>query len=219
MSVFKFFIQIMKNKNSLIAQIEKTFEKYFEGGLRFVRKDNAYVVQGTEYAINRFEDPGERVKVKHWYSDIWIYVRIHYEVIPFENKRRSCDVLPFISISFFQKTGNVINQLFRAEWDSYVQVSELKHPQPHWHITSNLAVERTLDDLKNVDDDINLFAELFKEEKKDLLNMHSMHFAMAGSWFKDGEMKLEISSEEQIVNWMKYLFAHVHNEIDYMLKQ
>lgn len=206
----------MKDKSILILKIEKAFKDYFDGGLTFTSQSNfCYVVQGTEYAINRFDIPSERVKVKHWYSDIWIYVKIQFQAQ--REKGKDCILLPFVSISFFQKNGGDVNQMFRAEWDSFI--GEATHPQPHWHITSNLALEKALEDLQNPQnehDEANIFADLFSSEKKDLLNIHSMHFAMAGSWIKDGKMVSSLSNDEQIIDWMKYLFEHVHTEIDYI---
>lgn len=198
---------------TLINKLEKALKNYFEGGLYFTRKGNAFVVSGTEDAVNRYSLPYEKVKVKYWFSDIWIFIRI--ESLQGDEKKpfQRCN----ISISFFQESvQGQKDQLFRAEWDNYEDDSVRKHPQPHWHITSTLAVEKTIDDFKNEDNDYGVFAELLEEQKRDLLNIPEMHFAMAGPWINTGDRQLFINEEDQVVCWMKNLFNHVRDEIDYL---
>ena len=88
--------------------------------------------------------------------------------------------------------------LFRAEWDNYDD-NIRTHPQPHWHITSTLAVEKTIEEFKEEDNDYGAFAELFEEEKRDLLNIPAMHFAMAGPWIYTGARQILMNEEEQVI--------------------
>lgn len=206
----------------LIDSISDAFRNYFENGLKFIIKDGAYVIEGTQSTINRFDDPIEEVKAKKWFDDIWLYIKIRL-VWGDEQKKVNHPAIS-ISISFFLETAtNCLDQLFRAEWDSYDNLSGSQHPQPHWHITSNLAMEKTLDDLKGneneLEDPCRIFAELVEEEKKSLLNIHAMHFAMAGRWHETGDYNNDMCDEERIINWMKYLFTHVKTEIEYMKRR
>ena len=210
----------MKTGTELVDSISRAFRDYFDNGLKFILKDGAFVIEGTQPTINRFENPTEEVKAKNWFDDIWIYIKIK-QIWGDEKKKVS---YPTISISFFHETApNCLDQLFRAEWDSYENISTTQHPQPHWHITSNLAVEKSLEDLKgdenDIEDPFRMFADLVAEEKKSLLNIHTMHFAMAGKWHKTGNYINDMGDAETIINWMKHLFTHVRAEIEYMKKR
>lgn len=207
----------MKTSSDIIKKIQQAFSDYFEDGLYFNRvSHNIYVNQGSANAINKFDIPAEEVKVKYWFDDIWFCIKIS-----FMNDKDDKKLIPFISISFFQETGkDQKDQMFRAEWDNYIDDNS-KHPQPHWHITSTLAVEKSIEDLKKEgdnNDEANIFAELLKEEKKDLLNMPAFHFAMGGNWINDGDMITKLSDETQIISWIKNLFQHVRSEIEYIKK-
>ena len=210
----------MKTDYQLIKSISCAFKHYFENGLKFILKDGAYVVEGTHSTINRFDNPIEKVKAKKWFDDMWIFIKIKF--VRGDNTKEK--YFPTISISFFLETSeNCLDQLFRAEWDCYENVSTSQHPQPHWHITSALAVEKSLEDLVSdnveVDDPFKVFADLVEEEKKNLLKLHTMHFAMTGQWHENGNFINEIHESHVIINWMKYLFSHVRNEIEYMKKE
>lgn len=209
----------MKAAITLIDKIQKTFKDYFDEGLYFHSESyNVFVNDGSVYAKHKFDIPIEEVKVKHWFDDIWFFIKISF-MSDKENKK----LIPFISISFFQETGNdQKDQMFRAEWDNYLDCNTKKHPQPHWHITSTLAVEKSIEDLINENDEndpANIFAELIMNEKKDLLNIPAFHFAMGGDWIKDGNMITKLSDDDQIVLWMKYLFQHVRYEIEYIKRE
>lgn len=207
----------MKPSKTLIESISQSFRDYFENGLKFIRKGNTYIIEGTENTINRFDVPPEEVKAKKWFDDIWFFIKIK----PLSDE--NCNHYSNISISFFIETSpHCLNQLFRAEWDNY-KISENQHPQPHWHITSSLPLEKSfdelIDDTGNTEDSFNIFAELFKDENKNILGLHKMHFAMTGQWHENGIFVNKISEIDQIINWMKYLFSHVRSEIEYMKKK
>lgn len=207
----------MKAGITLIDKIQNAFKEYFKEGLYFHKESSCiFVNDGSEYATNKFDIPAENVKVKHWFNDIWFFIKIS-----FMNDKENKNVIPFISISFFQETGNKKNQMFRAEWDNYWGRNTEKHPQPHWHITSTLPIEKSIEDLINENDEndpANMFVDLLRDEKKDLLNIPAFHFAMGGDWIKDGNMITKLSNDDQIISWMKYLFQHVRSEIEYIKK-
>jgi len=208
----------MNANPKLVESISREFRDYFENGLKFILKDGAYVNEGTQPTINRFDEPVEEVKAKKWYDNIWFFIKIRF-IWDDENKKRC---YPAISISFFLETANnCLDQLFRAEWDSYKNLSSLQHPQPHWHITPNLAIEKSFEDLRGKDDDdpFKVFAEMVEEDKKNLLKIHLMHFAMGGKWYETGEFINEMTDTGIIINWMKYLFTHIKTEIEYLKKK
>ena len=177
------------------------------GYVRFERRGDVIISQGSREALNRSDTEKTYVNATHWFDDFWFYVNVSI--------RKGTDgfsELPFVSISFFQEINGELKQLIRAEWDNYI---DLTHPQPHWHITSNR--EEGFDDLKKQEmlDEENPFAELVEEGKK--LNLPIMHFAMAGNWH-DGrriEMISAYTEAQQLANWMSNLFDHVKIELVY----
>ena len=177
------------------------------GYVRFERRGDVIISQGTREALNRSDTVKTYVNATHWFDDFWFYVNV--------SVRKDTDglsELPFVSISFFQEINGDLKQLLRAEWDNY---NELTHPQPHWHITSNR--EESFDDLREQEtlDEDNPFAELVEEGKK--LDLPIMHFAMAGNWHsgKRIEMISAYTEAQQMANWMNNLFDHVRVELSY----
>lgn len=177
------------------------------GYVRFERRGNDIVSQGTREALNRSDTVKTYVNATHWFNDFWFYVNV--------SVRKGTDgmsELPFVSISFFQEIDDTLKQLFRAEWDNY---NELTHPQPHWHITSYR--DDSFDDLKGQEalDEDSPFAELVEEGKR--LDIPTMHFAMAGNWHegKKAEMISSYTEAQQMANWMNNLFDHVRIELEY----
>ncbi len=173
----------------------------------FYRNGDVIISQGTRDALNRSGAMPNYVKATHWFDVFWYYVNVQVR----KDTDKTSEV-PFVSVSFFQEEGEILNQLFRAEWDNYPQKS---HPQPHWHITT--IREEGFDVFKDstaVDED-SPFAELEKEERK--VNLPKMHFAMAGDWH-GGEKENMVSDymdERQLANWLNNLFDHVREELLY----
>ena len=131
------------------------------------------------------------------------------------------EVEPFMSLSFFQKVDNSFYQLFRAEWDRFANIGESNHPQPHWHITSNLALEKDLKDFvedveKEEASNAGLFSELIQENRDITIDVHKMHFAMAGEWPDTGNMVNSIIDEERFISWIANLLNHVRKELEYV---
>ena len=166
-----------KNKTSLAERLQDFMNNFVakqiisEDFVHFERLDNMIFNQGTRYALNRSNTVKTYVKVTHWFDVFWFYVNIR--VLRDED---AITELPFVSVSFFQESGENFNQLFRAEWDNYEQKS---HPQPHWHIISNNDVGfESFDESGDLKD--NPFLEL--EEDRQKVDFPKIHFAMAGSW-------------------------------------
>lgn len=149
----------------------------------------------------------EEVKVIRWFDDFWIYIDIHF-----------IDSNTFITLSVFQgeENDNIKHQLFRAEWDDYNNCDE-KHPQPHWHITANQAIEKTFNELANLEiEQSDTFANLLKEEKSKIINMNNFHFAMNGNWINNETHIHSLNTQEKIVLWFKGLLPHLRDELKYL---
>jgi hypothetical protein len=103
-------------------------------------------------------------------------------------------------------------QLFRAEWDSYSNPEE-KHPQPHWHITSSQAIEKTLREYANDFEQYD-FASLLEAEKGKIIDVKRIHFAMNGNWHSDGCHIHNLNNEQQMVKWLQGVLSHLRTELE-----
>lgn len=201
-----------KNKTSLAERLQDLMNNFVakqiisEDFIHFERLDNMIVNQGTREALNRSNTVKTYVKVTHWFGVFWFYVNVR--VLKGED---GITELPFVSVSFFQESGENFNQLFRAEWDNYEQKS---HPQPHWHIISNNDVGfESLAESSALED--NPFLEL--EEDRQKVDIPKIHFAMAGSWHgrEKEDMISSYTDEMQLSKWLINLFDHVREELFY----
>lgn len=194
-------------KKSVQLQIEDHLNGRFckEVNAHFTVTPGCIVSQGSVDAINSFDNDREEVKVTPWFDDYFFYIKITFE----PDTRRHIN--PFISVSFFQESGGMIKQLFRAEWDSYPRSGGYDHPQPHWHFTAQLSDKNSFSDLDKEEDE-GLFDELAGNSKS--INLDRMHFAMAGEWLVDGNM-LGMADEKTLIDWLIYLFVHVREELVY----
>ncbi|MDO8929762.1 MAG: hypothetical protein Q7W54_12350, partial [Bacteroidota bacterium] len=103
-------------------------------------------------------------------------------------------------------------QLFRAEWDDLNNPDE-KHSQPHWHITSSQAIERTFEEYSHHFDNGN-FISFLEEEKSKLFDVKKIHFAMNGNWHVNQTHIHRINSSEQVAKWLKGLLSHIRLELE-----
>jgi hypothetical protein len=179
--------------------------------------DNAfrYIIEGTSLAVNRFETPLEYVKVLKWFNDFWLFLEITFRMGNKEMKRKiTLQTNTFISLSVFQgqDTDNEKYQLFRAEWDDYNNPGE-KHAQPHWHITSNQAIENTFEKYADTFDKQD-FLQLLEIDKQKVVDVKKIHFAMNGNWQAGTNHIHQIAGEQQIVNWLQGLLAHIRTELE-----
>jgi hypothetical protein len=195
------------NRNCKIS-IDKAFHLARNNAFR-------YAIEGTSFAVNRFERPPESVKVLKWFNDFWLFLEIKFFM---ENKEVKRKIAPqtntLISLSVFQgqDADNEKYQLFRAEWDDYNNLDE-KHAQPHWHITSNQAIENTFDKYADAFDKQD-FLQLLETEKQKVVDVKKIHFAMNGNWQAGTNHIHQINDEQQIVNWLQGLLAHIRTELD-----
>lgn len=174
-----------------------------------------YRIEGTSNALNRFEIPYEPVRVLHWFADFWLFLEIKFfrsDVV--QNRKKIKQIHTYISLVVFQgeDNDNMKYQLFRAEWDDYLNPNE-KHSQPHWHITSNQAIERTFEEYSNHFDNGD-FISLLEQEKKKVLDVKKIHFAINGNWQNDETHIHKIDDEIKIVKWFQGILLHLRTELE-----
>lgn len=187
-------------------------DRFKEDGFYFSQSFSSIEIQGQREAVNRIDNPPEEVKAAHWFGDFWIYLKITLK----EDKENGIKDIPFITICFFQEVDNSLDIMFRAEWDNYPIVKDYNHPQPHWHISNIKPTVETLEDL-NKENKAGAFESLLHEHVNALTDIYKMHFAMAGSWYNNGDMCTAIDSETMIVNWISNLLKHVKKELEYVI--
>jgi hypothetical protein len=199
----------MLNNSKLISEINKHCGILFTESTFILSPSstNRFKITGnnTSKAINNYNNSYEEINVIKWFDDFWIYINIK-----FENHNT------FISLSVFQglENDNKKNQLFRAEWDDYNNPDE-KHPQPHWHITSNQAIENTFDEYANSFQEEG-FLETLKEEKSKIVDINQIHFAMNGNWINNEKEVHSLNDEVKIVKWFQGLLSHIKIQLEYL---
>ena len=210
----------MLNPEQLIKSINKDCKSFFINSFKLSPYSNSnnlivYRLEGNSKALNRFELQGEQVNVLHWFEDYWLFLEVKFIILRKKENRKSTTLINTqISMSIFQGYDNdeLKIQLFRAEWDDFNN-SEENHPQPHWHITSNLAIERTFEDYSNRFDNSD-FISLLKEVKSKIVNVNEIHFAMNGNW-QSGENHIHcIDDAVRIVKWFQGVFHHLRTELE-----
>jgi hypothetical protein len=103
-----------------------------------------YRIEGSSYALNRYDL--EPVKVLKWFGKFWLYLEVKFIVEESKKGNKTVqNIHTNISLSVYEgeESDERKIQLFRAEWDDMNNVNE-KHSQPHWHITSSQALEKTI---------------------------------------------------------------------------
>ncbi len=134
------------------------------------------------------------------------------------NLKLSISLLIFFSSWFGY--SQVSNPRHPAEWDDFNNEEE-KHPQPHWHITSNQAIENTENTFKELieDDAEEGFAALIlNEEKSKIININKIHFAMNGNWINNSNHIHSINNVSKIVKWFQGLFSYLREQLEYVNK-
>jgi len=199
----------MVNKKFIIDEINNSCKLFFAESTFYLApsKANRFTSTGSNIssAINNYGAIREEVNVLKWFDNFWIYIDIRFQ-----------DESTLISISVFQ--GEIIDmekhQLFRAEWDDYNDC-DAKHPQPHWHITSNQAIEHTFQEIANLDNASDTFLSLLSEEKSKIVDINKIHFAMSGNWINDETEIHPINDEKKIVKWFVGLLSHLKIQLEY----
>lgn len=155
-------------------------------------------------ALNWYNNHAEVIKVLKWFGDFWIFIEIKF-----------IGVQTFISLSVFQgkDQDNVKHQLFRAEWDDYTNPDE-NHSQPHWHITSNRAIEETFEEFSNSFEEDN-FINALRDLKSEMIDVNKIHFAMNGNWQNDESHVHVLNDELKIVKWFQGILSHLRVELEY----
>lgn len=172
-----------------------------------------YKIEGNSYALNRYDF--EPVKVLRWFNKFWLYLEVKFIIEKSKHINKFIEITHTnISLSVYE--GDDDNekkiQLFRAEWDDMNNPSE-KHSQPHWHITSSQAIEKTFEEYSNHFDNGD-FISLLEEEKTKLFDVKKIHFAMNGNWQDDQTHVHTIYSSDQVAKWLKGLLSHIRLELE-----
>lgn len=198
----------------LIEELNKKSTIYFEDHFNIRQtsrtpKLSIYRADGTSYAINRFEIPLEKVKVFRWFNDYWMFFEIKKLLVP-----NTTHFHLNLSICVFQGDTSDEDkyQLFRAEWDDY-DTDNQYHSQPHWHITSSQALEKTFTSYAN-DFEKKDFIDLLEDEKNKVFDVKQIHFAMNGNWHNDQSNIHRILDNESVIKWWIGLVNHLRLEID-----
>lgn len=172
-----------------------------------------YEIEGTSKALNRYDS--KHVKVLKWFKRFWLYIEIRFVI---ENakkgNKRIENIHTSISLSVYEgdDSDDFKIQLFRAEWDDMNNSREI-HSQPHWHITSSQAIERTFEEYSNNFDD-GEFISFLEKEKSKIFDVKRVHFAMNGNWQNDQTHIHNIQNARQVSKWLKGLLAHIMIELD-----
>jgi len=201
----------MINPEQLIGLINKDCKSYFQTSFfklyLFSKSYNSsfYRNEGTSFALNRYENNPEEIKVLHWFDDFWLFLEIRF-----------IDKSTFISLSVFQGTeqDEIKHQLFRAEWDDHNNPDEM-HPQPHWHITSGYTIEENFEEFSNSFDDGSSFST-FEAVKSEIIDVKKMHFAMNGNWQNGDKHTHLIDDNIKIVKWLQGILHHLRTELEYV---
>lgn len=199
----------MIEPTTLIGNINELCKIYFTESTFYLYSYsfNNFRISGSNssLALNNIKNSSEEVTVIKWFKDFWIYIDIKFKGLN-----------TFISLSIFQgeTTDTIKNQIIRAEWDDY-NITEINHPQPHWHITSHKPIENTFEELASLDDSEN-FLSLLKEEKGKLIDVSKIHFAMNGNWINDETEFHPIDNNDKLLKWFSGLFSHLRKQLQYV---
>lgn len=172
-----------------------------------------YRIEGSSYALNRYDL--EPVKVLKWFGKFWLYLEVKFIVEESKKGNKTVqNIHTNISLSVYEgeESDERKIQLFRAEWDDMNNVNE-KHSQPHWHITSSQALEKTFEEYSNHFDDGGFIA-LLEQEKLKLFDVKKIHFAMNGNWQDDQTHVHFINNSEKVSKWLKGLLSHIRIELE-----
>jgi len=164
---------------------------------------------GISEAVNRINE--SPVKVFKWFDTYWLYLEVKF-VTSGKGKNFQPNTLISLSVYDGDEFDEKKTQLFRAEWDDMNNQSEV-HSQPHWHITSNQALERIFNDYVD-DSDYDYLVPFFKLEKSKIIDVDKLHFAMNGNWQNNDSHIHKIESPEQITSWLKGLLMHIRTELE-----
>ncbi len=196
----------MIDYNQLIQELNKACSSFFNESTFYFHKKEPYKYISTgsncSQASNWKKGTPLPVKAIKWFDNFWIYSEI---------KLLDTDVI--LTISIFQgEPDDSKTQLLRAEWDSYSNKME-SHPQPHWHITSNIALENTFQEYAEVLEQDGFLASL-EDEKTKVINMNKFHFPMCANWLNQHYDKNEVN-HQNILKWFCGILTDVETQLKY----
>ena len=205
----------MLNPEDVISAVNKATQPFImDGGTSFslVRHTNRVMKlrmsESTSTAYNSYGNDGESVNVIKWFSDLWLYVEIH-----FLNPKGS-----LVSLSVFEgeEIDPIKKQLFRAEWDDYEDGNN-SHPQPHWHFLTNKFVENNAKEFTELlAEHKETFVTFLDEEINKIIDLSKFHFAMNGDWIKSKKHVHTIDNENELASWFGGLLGYLKNELEFM---
>ncbi|ULB35442.1 hypothetical protein [Proteiniphilum propionicum] len=208
----------MSDYLGIIKEINKECKVLFLENFKLVPEKGhhnifVYKIEGSSIALNRYNS--EPVKVLKWFKNFWLYIEVKFIVKKSKQGNKTIETIHTnISISIYQGNDNdeMKIQLFRAEWDDMNDPNE-KHSQPHWHITSSQAIEKTFEEY-SVHLDNGEFISLLENVKAKIIDVKSIHFAMNGNWQEDQTHIHSIKSAVQISKWLRGFLHHIRIELE-----
>lgn len=208
----------MIDLDKLISELNSKSGIYFDDffNVKVVRRDSSVIAcrnEGRSFALNRFDIPQEKVRVLKWFDNYWIFLEIRcaYNI---NEITKSVENYINISLCVFQGEDSDEDkyQLFRAEWDDFCNPNEI-HSQPHWHITSSQALEKTFVSYA-IDLDKKDFVDFLESEKQRVFDVKKIHFAMNGNWANSETNIHKIDNEEKVLKWWFGILNHLRIELD-----
>jgi len=196
--------------SDLITDLNKSCSVFFtESDFRFHHK-SAFTIVSTgnlsSEAYNWRKGVHNSVNAIRWFDDFWVYS---------EGNINGSSIQ--LSLSIFQGQANDIkkSQLIRAEWDEYPE-NNGPHPQPHWHVVSNVAIENTFEKFAETfeEDD---FLSTLNSEKDKVIDIGKFHFSMCANWLHSNYDLNEID-HSKIVNWYCGLFSEIRTQLEFCKK-
>lgn len=218
---------MIEDFDDLISEINSKC-RLFIPDFNLVKRSGNYgllvaVSGGSKKAVNRFGNgTGSEVSVQPWFDDYSIYMEIRQvRELSGTGRKHKAVVTPqqfSISVSVFKEVDkDDLVQLFRAEWDDFGNVIENTHPQPHWHIVSDLSVARTFEEYAGLAGDGG-FMNLLKPAKDKVASLGKFHFAMNAGWGQGLSQGVSVESVRQVVDWLTGLLRSVRMELVYIAR-
>lgn len=204
----------MFDQQNVIKEINKSCSIYFNDSTFILQpsRTNRFNIAGsyTSKAVNRNKNSNEEINVIKWFKDFWLYVDVRFEASGIDIPNT------FISISVFQGDDDDERkfQLFRAEWDNFDD--NISHPQPHWHIYSDQSLEKSFDEMIELLEGQDGFAEFLNEERAKGIDLKNIHFAMNGLWSVKGSHIHKIDREDVLLNWVQGVLSHIKSQLEHI---
>ena len=211
-------ITALNTKSQLVIGEGFKLKQVNGDGHRFTIYNNI----GNTKAVNRLDGgTASEVDVYNWFGCYYLYVEVKFifeQKVPYRKKLPKVVVSQCsISISVFKLLNEKFVQLFRAEWDDFDD-NQSSHPQPHWHITSDISVANTFDEYAREFGEDG-FMNILNSEKEQISSLNKFHFTMKGKWDEDMTHTMSIESSEQVSNWFAGLLKSIKTELEYIDKK